>query len=62
MLPCGFDEFACAGDGLCVPGEAKCDGYLDCADRSDEAHCGMSPAVCLQAQCMGLCSLLGVWL
>ena len=35
---CSKNEFLC--DGACQPGFVRCDGEDDCADKSDEFHCG----------------------
>lgn len=35
----GRDNFLCA-TGICVPEKLVCNGYNDCDDWSDEAHCG----------------------
>jgi len=49
---CGRDQFSCA-NGACVRLSAKCDGFSDCSDGSDEDNCGMS---CL-VSCLPLGSL-----
>lgn len=36
---CEAGQFACVS-GQCVPVAALCDGRPDCADNSDELHCG----------------------
>lgn len=43
---CEPGQFACVS-GECVPVAALCNGRLDCADHSDELHCGES-SICLQ--------------
>ncbi|NP_001265515.1 atrial natriuretic peptide-converting enzyme isoform 3 [Homo sapiens] len=42
QLLCGRGEnFLCAS-GICIPGKLQCNGYNDCDDWSDEAHCNCS--------------------
>ena len=36
----GVGEFSCA-NGVTILMELKCDGYIDCADRSDEHNCSL---------------------
>ena len=40
MFPanCAADEFEC-DDGLCQPGNYKCDGFWDCITGEDEQNC-----------------------
>ena len=38
---CSPAEFQC-GDGRCIDASYKCDGIVDCDDRSDELGCGES--------------------
>ncbi|MCL4128366.1 UNVERIFIED_CONTAM: hypothetical protein GTU68_043186 [Idotea baltica] len=60
---CLDDEWRCA-DGLCIPQAKRCDGHLNCYDRSDENmctecsseefHCGnQTSCVPLSAKCDG---------
>ncbi|XP_070253186.1 atrial natriuretic peptide-converting enzyme isoform X2 [Myotis yumanensis] len=37
----GGESFLCAS-GICIPGKLQCNGYNDCDDWSDEAHCNCS--------------------
>ena len=37
---CGVGQFSCVSGG-CVAESALCDGQFQCADRSDEANCGL---------------------
>lgn len=39
---CNQDEFPCLSGG-CVPISNRCNGYFDCADRSDEQNCPTAP-------------------
>ncbi|CAG9137613.1 unnamed protein product, partial [Plutella xylostella] len=39
LITCGEDEWRCR-NGLCVDAAARCDGTIQCYDRSDEIHCG----------------------
>ena len=32
---CSADQFECS-DGKCIPGDALCDGVIDCTDGQDE--------------------------
>nr|XP_055241533.1 atrial natriuretic peptide-converting enzyme isoform X5 [Gorilla gorilla gorilla] len=42
QLLCGMGEnFLCAS-GICIPRKLQCNGYNDCDDWSDEAHCNCS--------------------
>ncbi|XP_055241533.2 atrial natriuretic peptide-converting enzyme isoform X5 [Gorilla gorilla gorilla] len=42
QLLCGTGEnFLCAS-GICIPRKLQCNGYNDCDDWSDEAHCNCS--------------------
>ena len=36
----GVGEFCCE-NGVAIQMELKCDGYIDCADRSDEHNCSL---------------------
>lgn len=38
--PCLIDEFRCNLTKKCLRKPFICDGYDDCGDLSDEAHCG----------------------
>jgi len=38
VLACNVEDFRCS-DGMCIPGEEKCDGTPDCNDNSDEIGC-----------------------
>ncbi|KAH9636532.1 hypothetical protein HF086_014793 [Spodoptera exigua] len=38
LVTCSPDEWRCR-NGLCVPAEARCDGSIQCYDRSDETYC-----------------------
>ncbi|KAJ8735559.1 hypothetical protein PYW07_007179 [Mythimna separata] len=38
LVTCSANEWRCR-NGLCVPAEARCDGAIQCYDRSDETYC-----------------------
>ncbi|KAK2115691.1 hypothetical protein P7K49_006317 [Saguinus oedipus] len=40
LLCGGGESFLCAS-GICIPRKLQCNGYNDCDDWSDEAHCSM---------------------
>ncbi|PNJ32985.1 CORIN isoform 2 [Pongo abelii] len=42
QLLCGGDESFLCASGICVPRKLQCNGYNDCDDWSDEAHCNCS--------------------
>ncbi|XP_036119407.1 atrial natriuretic peptide-converting enzyme isoform X1 [Molossus molossus] len=39
---CGGGESFLCGSGVCIPRKLQCNGYNDCDDWSDEAHCNCS--------------------
>lgn len=39
QVSCSSHDWRCR-NGFCVPSEARCDGFIQCYDRSDEMHCG----------------------
>lgn len=36
---CSPLEYRC-GNGQCIKENQRCNGVFDCADRTDETHCG----------------------
>ncbi|KAM8803084.1 atrial natriuretic peptide-converting enzyme isoform 1-T2 [Rhynchonycteris naso] len=42
QLLCGGGENFLCSSGICVPRKLQCNGYNDCDDWSDEAHCNCS--------------------
>nr|XP_001495620.4 atrial natriuretic peptide-converting enzyme isoform X1 [Equus caballus] len=42
QLLCGESESFLCASGICVPRKLQCNGYNDCDDWSDEAHCNCS--------------------
>uniref|UniRef100_A0A671DMH0 Atrial natriuretic peptide-converting enzyme n=1 Tax=Rhinolophus ferrumequinum TaxID=59479 RepID=A0A671DMH0_RHIFE len=42
QLFCGGGESFLCGSGICIPRKLQCNGYNDCDDWSDEAHCNCS--------------------
>ncbi|XP_057682782.1 low-density lipoprotein receptor-related protein 2 [Corythoichthys intestinalis] len=42
---CGDYSFEC-DEGRCHPNSYRCDGYLDCVDKSDEANCTNTGSTC----------------
>nr|XP_055241535.1 atrial natriuretic peptide-converting enzyme isoform X7 [Gorilla gorilla gorilla] len=55
QLLCGMGEnFLCAS-GICIPRKLQCNGYNDCDDWSDEAHCtchSQGLVECRNGQCI----------
>ncbi|XP_053778491.1 atrial natriuretic peptide-converting enzyme isoform X3 [Desmodus rotundus] len=53
LLCGGGDSFLC-GSGICVPRKLQCNGYNDCDDWSDEAHCNCSESLfrCHTGKCL----------
>ncbi|XP_075399700.1 atrial natriuretic peptide-converting enzyme [Tenrec ecaudatus] len=51
----GGQRFLCAS-GICVPRNLQCNGYNDCGDWSDEAHCNCSEKLfrCDTGKCLNL--------
>nr|XP_042706287.1 atrial natriuretic peptide-converting enzyme isoform X11 [Chrysemys picta bellii] len=51
---CGGDESFLCASGICIPGKLQCNGYNDCDDWSDEAHCNCSDDVfrCTTGKCL----------
>ncbi|TKC51111.1 hypothetical protein EI555_008535, partial [Monodon monoceros] len=49
----GGESFLCAS-GICVPRKLLCNGYNDCGDWSDEAHCNCSESLfhCHTGKCL----------
>uniref|UniRef100_A0A8C3IYA5 Corin, serine peptidase n=1 Tax=Chrysemys picta bellii TaxID=8478 RepID=A0A8C3IYA5_CHRPI len=54
QLLCGGDESFLCASGICIPGKLQCNGYNDCDDWSDEAHCNCSDDVfrCTTGKCL----------
>ena len=40
LAGCRRDQFTCESDGQCLPDSARCNGIIECEDRSDELNCG----------------------
>ncbi|XP_036890131.1 atrial natriuretic peptide-converting enzyme isoform X2 [Sturnira hondurensis] len=53
LLCGGGDSFLC-GSGICIPRKLQCNGYNDCDDWSDEAHCNCSEGLfhCHTGKCV----------
>ncbi|KAJ6668564.1 hypothetical protein lerEdw1_012046 [Lerista edwardsae] len=49
----GNESFLCTS-GICIPGILQCNGYNDCDDWSDEAHCNCSEGLfrCNTGKCL----------
>lgn len=54
----GGESFLCTS-GICIPRKLQCNGYNDCDDWSDEAHCSMWQAGWGLSAGHGFCS--GAW-
>jgi hypothetical protein len=57
---CQPGEYRC-GDGECLPGEWLCDGWVDCADASDEADCGGGACGPDEYQCLAGNCIYASW-
>lgn len=54
VLACSKDGFLCDGT-RCIPSDWKCDGHLDCEDKTDEQDCDTCPpgmVHCGEKKCM----------
>ncbi|XP_060044083.1 atrial natriuretic peptide-converting enzyme isoform X2 [Erinaceus europaeus] len=51
---CGRGESFLCSSGICVPRKLQCNGYNDCDDWSDEAHCNCSESLfrCHTGKCL----------
>ncbi|XP_060155284.1 atrial natriuretic peptide-converting enzyme isoform X2 [Globicephala melas] len=54
QLICGGGESFLCASGICVPRKLLCNGYNDCGDWSDEAHCNCSESLfhCHTGKCL----------
>uniref|UniRef100_F7DEQ1 Corin, serine peptidase n=1 Tax=Macaca mulatta TaxID=9544 RepID=F7DEQ1_MACMU len=60
QLLCGGGESFLCASGICIPRKLQCNGYNDCDDWSDEAHCSQTPCQegdrrCLYIACIDSC-------
>ncbi|XP_011782718.1 PREDICTED: atrial natriuretic peptide-converting enzyme isoform X4 [Colobus angolensis palliatus] len=54
QLLCGGGESFLCASGICIPRKLQCNGYNDCDDWSDEAHCNCSETLfhCHTGKCL----------
>lgn len=45
LLTCNDYEFNC--QNMCINGDKRCDGNIDCSNRLDEKNCGKLSPICI---------------